>query len=396
MAKRDFDSGINANMLKNVQERASLQANARTVIDLDISLIDEHPENRQLFSMNDSPSIAKSIESEGFFGAIEVYKLPNGRYMLSAGHQRVEALKLLGRNKVPAIVMPMPENYNDGLKKLIKSNVASRKMTPMDNARSIRRLKQIYTEEYLQAHEGEALPENYSKELNNRIAEEFGVSVQTIIYQDSLNELIPELIELIEQKRVVWSGLAAKFVGSMDEEVQRKIYREIEQFINVQPNSSEYALTRKLTEDCVTRVLESIEREKAREEFIKKYHEENISEETTGAKVSPKEKPAPVVTRQTHDIAKAKSRLPIKAVEEEKVEEADTASKEDELPSNVPSAKETSKPIAAPKVIDMPLSALSRNLKQIVSSEYMVQDKKLVSQMIEQIETVLSEIKGRI
>lgn len=101
-----------------------------------LTLIDKNPDNEKIFSM-DIDSIKKAIREEDFKGAIEVYKKPDGRYEISSGHRRYEACKALGYNDILCFVFEKPNDDKEVIKRLLTSNTAQRKLTPLDYARMI-------------------------------------------------------------------------------------------------------------------------------------------------------------------------------------------------------------------------------------------------------------------
>lgn len=104
--------------------------------DIKINLIDENPDNEKIFNMNDVDKLAQMIESQGFFGAIEVMEKGDGRYEILSGHRRFRAYKSLEKTSIPCIVSKTMNEY-DKAKILISSNINNRRMEPVDYARAI-------------------------------------------------------------------------------------------------------------------------------------------------------------------------------------------------------------------------------------------------------------------
>ena len=63
--------------------------------EIPVELIDENPDNEQIFGYEDVDYLAESIQENGFGGAIEVYELANGRYEISSGHRPVSYTHLI-------------------------------------------------------------------------------------------------------------------------------------------------------------------------------------------------------------------------------------------------------------------------------------------------------------
>lgn len=229
MAKIDYSKAGFAKSLNKTMEKSGLTGNAVTAVDIRLDKIDENPDNRHVFNMDEIERLAHTIETDGFSGAIEVYQKEDGRYEISAGHRRYNAMKLLKRETIPAIVKPMPDEITKR-KKLIKSNIHHRNMKPMDWARSIAYARETY---YMQDAEerGIAYPptdgKRYYPKLNvmELLEEDFGMKRNQITKYLSLLNLIPELIQMIEDNKVIWSGLSP--VSSEEADIQKKIYNEL-------------------------------------------------------------------------------------------------------------------------------------------------------------------------
>ena len=74
------------------------------VMNIPLDKIDGNPENDKLFSMRSVDHLAKIIDEEGYTTPIEVYKKKNGRYEITSGHRRYQAMKLLGQKEIPCYI----------------------------------------------------------------------------------------------------------------------------------------------------------------------------------------------------------------------------------------------------------------------------------------------------
>lgn len=96
----------------------------------------ENPLNETIFNM-DISSLLKVIRENGFQGTIEVYDLENGTYEISSGHRRFRAAKECGIKEIPCYILDKPQNETESKIRLLESNLTSRKLSPLDYARSI-------------------------------------------------------------------------------------------------------------------------------------------------------------------------------------------------------------------------------------------------------------------
>lgn len=99
--------------------------------DIKIEDLQPYEDNDNVFGVDQSQvdAMAEDIKKNGFHGAITVSKLPDGKYRILSGHQRVLAAQKAGLTSVPA-------NIDDNLDQThqfevwMKSNALSRKQTP--------------------------------------------------------------------------------------------------------------------------------------------------------------------------------------------------------------------------------------------------------------------------
>ncbi len=229
MAKKDLSKAPSSNLLKKITKSGNANANSKTTMDIEVSLIDDNPDNAKIFNMNEIDRLAASIKNEGFAGAIEVYLKDNGRYEISSGHRRVLAVKKLGIKTIPAIVSSMPDNEVIRRTALLSSNINNRDMTPMDYARAINYHEQTLRLKY-NTGDSNRSKKNSGIDINKELGEYFGLNVHSIRRYKALVKLLPELQTLIEERKIPYTALEGAVNLDMDE--QKQLYKEIQKEIN--------------------------------------------------------------------------------------------------------------------------------------------------------------------
>lgn len=80
----------------------------KEIIDLDINLIDEDP-NQPRKTFDNITELSESIKERGVKSPISVHPIENGRYMINHGARRYRASKLAGKATIPAFI---DDDYN--------------------------------------------------------------------------------------------------------------------------------------------------------------------------------------------------------------------------------------------------------------------------------------------
>lgn len=187
----------------------------KKIVDIDISLIDINPDNEKIFGMEDVDYLARTIEEEGFVGAIEVYGKKDGRYEISSGHRRFEAAKHNGMKKIPCIVYDDVDDITKA-QRLILSNIVNRKMSPMQWARALKYYEENIIEKKWHWGDGRT---------TDLLAKDFNMGAETVKRYLRLLKFIPEFQELLNKQNAPYS-IFLDVVG-LTPELQKLVYNDI-------------------------------------------------------------------------------------------------------------------------------------------------------------------------
>lgn len=178
--------------------------------------IEYNPVNTKIFNMDDIEHLAKTIKEEGYNDPILVFKNKNGRYEILSGHRRYEAMKLLGENTIPSNILPeIPSETKKDLI-LLSSNIANRKLAPLDMARAIEFYKGILDRD-----------PSFKGNKKAAAAEYFGISQSNVQRYSVILKLIPELQEYCKKPNFPYSSLskAANLSKKEQKELLNKLIR---------------------------------------------------------------------------------------------------------------------------------------------------------------------------
>lgn len=384
MPKLNLDNTPNAKMIKTVQEKSVMLANAKTVQDIPLDLIDENEDNSKVFNMNDIERLAENIRQEGFFGTIEVYQKENGRYEISSGHRRFKAMQLNGAATIPATVSPMPEYDTKKRRKLIASNINSRNMSPLDWARAIQYYLDTLAMEDAQKNGRTISSEKrYRSEPGhnrlNEASEYFGFNVVTLTRYIKLNELIPELQKMIEEEMLPWTSIWP--AGTMPKEYQSRIYEDLTKmygnaptFITLDKEGKEEEVAKKtLTGTQVAQVIEKY-----------KNIEKTLKEEKTSQK---KDSPS----NSSKSVQKENQTVSLDEMNDENL--GLPVYKEPQEISHIAESFQSSSYIFP---IDKLVLNFSRELNMHIKNDFSIEDKQTVKDNLQILKECISTIESKL
>ena len=147
---------------------------------------------------------------------------PNGGYELVAGHRRQRASQLAGLDSMPVIVMNLDDN--DTIIQLVDSNIQRENILPSERAKAYK-LRMAAVKKKAgrpQKEEDQNSPKiSANFRSDDSIGELAGVSGDTIRNYISLTNLIPELMEMVDEKKIALSP--AYQIAALSQESQNAL-----------------------------------------------------------------------------------------------------------------------------------------------------------------------------
>ena len=203
--------------LGKITKKSVEESNSKLVKDIPLDEIVPNPDNTKLFTMENVEGLVESIKSIGFNGAIDVYRLPNGKYQISSGHRRYAAVKRLEWKTIPCIIME-PEDDILVRKKLVESNINTRVLSPIELARSIQYYELILREE------------NFKGDINTRLGEIFSISRTKVSKLKSLLKLADDIQELAKAKNFPYEAFedAVNFPADKQKQLAERLKKHLE------------------------------------------------------------------------------------------------------------------------------------------------------------------------
>ena len=155
----------------------------------------------------------KSVKQYGILMPGIVRPLDTGGYEVIAGHRRWRACELAGLKEMPVLVRNMTDEEATVI--MVDTNIQREDILPSEKAKAY---KMKYEAMKHQGSKGE----KFTADLVGEAAGESGRTVQRYI---RLTELIPDLLELVDKKKLQFT--VAVEISYIDEKIQQWLYEYI-------------------------------------------------------------------------------------------------------------------------------------------------------------------------
>ena len=158
--------------------------------------------------MVDDEEMQKTVESVKQYGVLTpaiARPDPDGGYEIISGHRRMRACELAGIKTLPVIVRDMDDDT--AIIFMVDANLQREHILPSERAFAYRMKL-----EAMKHQAGRPSKENYSQVGNNsgktssqEMAEELGISKNQIFRFIRLTELIPEIRDMVDEKKIAFN-----------------------------------------------------------------------------------------------------------------------------------------------------------------------------------------------
>ena len=156
--------------------------------------------------------MADSIRKHGVLVPGIVRKRPEGGYELIAGHRRRYASKLAGRTTMPAVVRELDDD--DAVLAMVDSNLQRENLLPSEKAWAYKMKLDALKHQGMKSTSRQ-VGEKYSV---NILSEDSGDSARNIHRYISLTRLLPELLEMADDKKLAFNAAVELSCLSRDEQ----------------------------------------------------------------------------------------------------------------------------------------------------------------------------------
>ena len=173
-----------------------------------IPLTELFPFKNHPFRIVDDEAMQRTVESVSQFGVLSpaiARPRVDGGYEIISGHRRLHASQLLGLETMPVIVRQMDDDT--AIITMVDSNLQRETMLPSERAKAYKMKmdamkRQGYRTDLTSGQVGRKLEGKESREI---IAEQTGESARQVQRYVNLTNLIPELMQMVDKKKIAFS-----------------------------------------------------------------------------------------------------------------------------------------------------------------------------------------------
>lgn len=201
------------------------ETNQEHVQDIPLSLL--RPFKKHPFRVIDDVRMTETADSIKEYGVLVpaiARPLPGGKYELISGHRRKRACELAGLETMPVIIRDLDDD--EAVIVMVDSNLQRENILPSERAKAYK-----MKVEALRRKAGRPSKENSSQvgthfRADEKVAEDAGVSRNQVQRFIRLNNLVPDLISMVDDKKVAMSS--AVELSYLKPEEQEKLVETIE------------------------------------------------------------------------------------------------------------------------------------------------------------------------
>lgn len=275
-------ANISLSSYDDIFETDASRAEAKQERIQSISILDLVPFENHPFKVVDDEAMLRTTESIAQYGVLTpiiARPLEDGGYEIISGHRRVHAAEAAGLDEVPVIVRDMTDDEATVL--MVDSNLQRESILPSERAFAYKMKLDALN------HQGQHTSVQVEQKQNSRskVAQETGQSEATVFRFIRLTNLIPDLLEMVDQKQISFNPAVELSYLKPEEQ---EIFMEAMDMAQTAPSLSQAQRMKKLSQeggftlDAVREIMAEVkkgdlERVTFRNETLRKYFPKSYS-----------------------------------------------------------------------------------------------------------------------
>ena len=198
--------------------------NEESAMEIDIASI--HPFAGHPFKVIDDDKmqdLVESVRENGVITPVLIRPAMENQYEMISGHRRMHAAKLAGLSNIPAIVREMTDD--EAVIAMVDANIQREELLPSEKAFAYKMKLSAMKRQAGRPGKNNSSQNGTNLRSDQVLAEEVGISRNQIQRYIRLTELIPELLNLVDDKKLQFT--VAVEISYIDKEIQKWIYEYI-------------------------------------------------------------------------------------------------------------------------------------------------------------------------
>lgn len=248
----------------------------------EMPLSDLHPFEGHPFKVLDDELMEQTVESIKQIGVVSpliVRPDPEGGFEILSGHRRLHAAQLADLETVPVIVKEMDDDA--AIIFMVDSNLQRENILPSERAFSYKmKLEAMKHQAGRPSKENDSqLGNNFGKLSSEEMAEELGTSKNQIFRYIRLTNLIPEILDMVDEKKIAFNPAVEL---SYLKPSEQKEFLEAMDYAQTSPSLSQAQRLKKLSQeggctlDAMCEVMNEIKKDELdhvtiKNEVLRKY-----------------------------------------------------------------------------------------------------------------------------
>ena len=166
--------------------------------------------------------LVDSVKENGVLTPVLIRPTANDQYGMISGHRRMHAVAIAGLTTIPAIIRELSDD--EAVIAMVDANIQREELLPSEKAFAFK-MKLNAMKRQAGRPTKNASQNGTNKRSDELLASEVGISRNQIQRYIRLTELIPELLELVDKKKLQFT--VAVDISYLDREIQKWIYEYI-------------------------------------------------------------------------------------------------------------------------------------------------------------------------
>ncbi len=203
MAKSDSVSKIHLSSFDDLFQTDESREDLKRekLMDIPISMIQDFPDHP--YKVKDDENMAELVESvktRGLIQPVLVRPIENGMYEMVSGHRRKRAFEIAGIEKIPARVQELTRD--EAILSMVDSNLQRDEILPSEKAFAFKMRLEAMKRQGQRIDLTSVPSAQKSKTSREILGEQVGESQDQIRRYIRLTNLIPEMLDLVDEKKI--------------------------------------------------------------------------------------------------------------------------------------------------------------------------------------------------